>query len=426
VERVADRIADPALRRLFTGAFPLTLDTTIRARTIDGRPDTFVITGDIDAMWLRDSAAQLWPYVPLAADDPGLATMLQGVLARQARCILLDPYANAFTDGDEPTRWADDLTEMRPGLHERKWELDSLAYPMRLGAALHEATGDPAPYDATWWAAMRLAVATMRVQQRRDGPGPYTFRRRGTEPLDTLPLRGRGLPVRPVGLIACGFRPSDDACTLPFHVPANHLAVVALRALARLAGATGGPADLARDASALAAEVEEALTEHALVTPPDEQGPVWAYEVDGFGGAILMDDANIPSLLSLPYLGAVEAHDPVYRRTRRRLLGDRNPFFARGAAGEGIGSPHTLQGTAWPLSIVMRALTSADDAEIETCLATLVRVHADHGLLFESFAVDDASRTTRPWFAWACSLFGELIVRLDAERPHLLAVRSIR
>lgn len=380
-----------------------------------------MITGDIDAMWLRDSTAQVWPYVPLAAGDPTLARMLHGVVARQARSILLDPYANAFTDGDEPTRWNEDLTDMVPGLHERKWELDSLAYPMRLAAALHDATGDPAPFDRTFWAAMRRAVATMRVQQRRDGPGPYTFRRRGTEALDTLPLRGRGLPVRPVGLIACGFRPSDDACTLPFHVPSNHLAVVALRALARLAEATDGPTDMAADARALAAEVNDALAAHALVTPAGEDGPVWAYEIDGFGGAILMDDANIPSLLSLPYLGAVAADDPVTRRTRARVLSDRNPFFARGVAGEGIGSPHTLERTAWPLSIVMRALTSDDDTEIAACVDMLVRLHADHGLLYESFAVDDPTRVTRPWFAWACSLFGELIVRLERERPHLLA-----
>jgi meiotically up-regulated gene 157 (Mug157) protein len=232
-----------------------------------------------------------------------------------------------------------------------------------------------------------------------------------------------GLPVHPVGLIASGFRPSDDACALPFHVPANHLAVAALRALARLADACDGPPDLAADARALAGEVSDALHAHALVRPPGEAEPVWAYEVDGFGSAILMDDANLPSLLALPLVGEVAPDDPAYLRTRARVLSDANPWFSRGAAGEGIGSPHTGPGTIWPLSVIARAMTATDDAEIAECLATLVRALGDHGRMVESFDADHPRWITRPWFAWADSLFGQLIVQLHAERPWLLRSR---
>lgn len=408
IERVAAGIADAELARVFANALPNTLDTTVDFR--DGpQPDTFVITGDIDAMWLRDSTAQVWPYLPLARADARLQRLLAGVVRRQVRCVLIDPYANAFNKGAEGSPWAGDRTAMRPELHERKWELDSLCSVIRLGHGYWQACGDTSPFDADWERAMALALQTMREQQRRHGPGPYRFQRRALSPTDTLPFDGAGWPARPNGLICSAFRPSDDACQYPYLIPANFMAVTCLRQLDALATALGR-AELARSARVLAAEVEAALPASGVLP----------YEIDGYGNALFMDDANVPSLLSLPYLGCLPAGDPRYRATRAFVLGDDNPFFFRGRAGRGIGGPHCGLGMIWPIALTMQALTSTDDAETLDCLAMLKASHAGTGFMHESFHQDDVARFTRPWFAWANSLFGELILTLAAQRPQLL------
>ena len=124
---------NPRLAWMFENCFPNTLDSTVHYRlSDDGEDDTFVYTGDIHAMWLRDSGAQVWPYVKYAKKDEKLRHMLRGVILRQLKCIILDPYANAFNDGPTGSQWESDLTDMKPELHERKYEIDSLCYPIRL------------------------------------------------------------------------------------------------------------------------------------------------------------------------------------------------------------------------------------------------------------------------------------------------------
>lgn len=408
IDRVRTRMADAELGQLFANALPNTLDTTVDF-TDGERPDTFVITGDIPAMWLRDSTAQVWPYLALAPIEPRLQRMLAGVVNRQVDCVLIDPYANAFNKGQEGSQWADDRTAMRPELHERKWELDSLCSVIRLGHGYWRACGDTSPFDDHWARAMALVVQTMREQQRRDGPGPYRFQRLALSPTDTLPFDGEGWPARPNGLIRSGFRPSDDACQYPYLIPANFMAVTALRQLDALATALGRVA-LAESARGLADEVAAAL-------PTDGVLP---YEIDGYGNALYMDDANVPSLLSLPYLGCLSVDDPRYRATRAFVLSEDNPFFFRGRAGCGIGGPHCGLGMIWPIALTMQAMTSTDDAEILRCLAMLKASHAGTGFMHESFHQDDVRRFTRPWFAWANSLFGELVLGLEAQRPYLL------
>lgn len=424
VERtIADvkrRLANPELAWLFENCFPNTLDTTVHHRIVDGAPDTFVVTGDIDAMWLRDSTAQVWPYLPLVHDDEPLRRLIEGVIRRQSRCIRIDPYANAFYDGPGDSPWADDLTDMKPELHERKWEVDSLCWPIRLAHGYWRATGDTRPFDADWREAMRLVVRTFREQQREEGPGPYRFQRVTGWQTDTVAGSGYGNPMRPVGLIVSIFRPSDDATTFPFLVPSNHFAVVSLRQLAELWSALGHEPAFAADGRALADEVEAALARHAVVEHP-AHGRVWAYEVDGFGNRHHMDDANVPSLLSLPYLGCCPADDPLYRRTRGFVLSGDNPYWVRGAAGAGVGGPHAGRDRIWPLGLVMQALTSTDDGEIRSLLETLTRTHAGTGFMHEAFHKDDPADFTRSWFAWANTLFGELILTLLRERPHLVA-----
>jgi len=414
ISRVRERIGPGGLFPMFENCFPNTADTTVRMGWNAGRPDAFVITGDIEAMWLRDSSAQVWSYLPFARGDEALTSLFRGLIHRQARCILLDPYANAFQrEPSSPTLpWArNDSTLMKPGIAERKWELDSLCHCVRLAHGYWRASGgDIDPFDDEWREAMRLVLRTLREQQRKTDDGPYTFQRRGDNPIDTLPNRGYGAPGRRVGLIHSGFRPSDDACTLPFHVPANHFAVISLRQLAGMAPYVGLEGDFVRECMRLADEVHVALAQHATMRLPD--GPrVWAYEVDGFGGAIFLDDANAPSLLSMPYLGACKADDPLYLATREAALSAANPYFVSGREAQGIGSPHTPGPMVWPMSIALRGLTSRDEAESRACLETLARTSAGTHLMHESFHADDASKFTRPWFAWANALFSELVLR---------------
>ncbi len=423
IARVSARIADPELRWLFANCYPNTLDTTVKMGSVDGKPDAFVITGDIPCLWLRDSAAQVRPYLHLVRDDPKLAELFRGLIARQAHSILIDPYANAFME--DPTaksnlEWSQsDQTVMKPGVAERKWEIDSLCYALRLAHDYWSTTRDTRPFDAQWAESARAIVRTFREQQRKDGPGPYKFQRSASQPTETL-LWGWGNPTRKVGLIHSGFRPSDDACLYPFLIPSNLFAVTTLRELAVVAAQACGDTALAADATALADEVAAALRQYGQMTLPGGRR-VWAYEVDGFGNAVFMDDANVPSLSGLAFLGCVDAADPLWRATRDAAWSDANPWFFRGRAGEGIGGPHVGLGQIWPMSLIVRAFSATDDATIRQCLTMLKATHGGTGFMHESFDQDDPAKFTRHWFAWANGLFGQLIVHLANTRPALLA-----
>ncbi len=425
IARVKAKIADPELAWLFENCYPNTLDTTVKIGTVDGKPDAFVITGDIEALWLRDSSAQMQTYVHLAPKDAGLRRVFTGLIARQARCILIDPYANAFME--DPTARSNlgartDQTDMKPGVAERKWEIDSLCYPMRLAHGYWTATRDKTPFDDLWAKAMRRAVATFREQQRKDGKGPYHFQRLNVSPTETLMFEGYGAPTRKVGLIHSMFRPSDDASLYPFLIPSNLFAVSALRMLATVQREARGDMAGATDSEALATEVEAALRAHGRM-PDGQGGEVWAYEVDGFGNAIFMDDANVPSLSGLTLLGAADRSDPLFRRTAALAWSDRNPYFFTGTAARGIGGPHIGLDMIWPMSIITHAMNSDDDAVIRQCLAWLKTTHGGTGFMHESFNKDDPGKFTRSWFAWANGLFGELILDLERRKPDLLAAR---
>ena len=423
IRRVQQQIADPTLALIFANCLPNTLDTTLSPGTFEGKPDTFVITGDIDAMWLRDSSAQVWPYLPFCKEDPRLSTLIEGVIRRQTRCILLDPYANAFLPdvNSKQLSWAiHDDTTMKPGVGERKWEIDSLCYTVRLAYGYWQATGNMAPFDTQWREGARKIVQTFREQQRKHRPGPYHFQRSSPQPTDTLPLDGYGNTARPVGLIFSGFRPSDDASIYPLFVPANLFAVVSLRQLATLADKVCNDTALASECNALGEEVATALAQYGQIETP-EHGRVWAYEVDGYGNTLRMDDANAPGLVSLNYLGCVAPRErALYEHTRAFALSESNPYFFRGSAAEGIGGPHVGLGYIWPMSIMFRAFSSTNDRETLQCLRWLRDTTAGTHFMHESFWKDDPTKYTRAWFAWANTLFGELILKLAAEKPSLL------
>jgi meiotically up-regulated gene 157 (Mug157) protein len=408
IRTAAARIADPGLRRLFEGAFPNTLDTTIVAGGTDERPDTFVPTGDIEAMWLRDSSAQVWPYLGSVAEDPELDRLVRGVIHRQSDQILLDPYANAFRSDDEPGEWATDETEMRPGVHERKWEPDSLSAFCRLSAGYWHASRSLRPFDAAWRGALETALRTLRTEQRLAGPSPYRFRRPDGDPTDVVPNHGRGAPTRPNGMVHGAFRPSDDACDLPLSVPINLALAAALDAVAPLADAVG-ERGRATEARALALDIRAGVERDGTVRHGSDM--IWAYEVDGLGGRILMDDANVPSLLSLPYLGACDRASPIYLATRRWVLSPANPWWFEGRLGDGVGSPHTGPGRIWPIAVATRGLTATSDEERAAAIRLLGASHAGTYLAHESFDPDDPTRFSRSWFAWANALVGELLER---------------
>lgn len=415
IESVLSQISDPKLRWMFENCFPNTLDTTVHfSMDSEGNPDTFVVTGDIPAMWLRDSSAQVWPYLSLINDDPHLREMIKGLMRRQLQCIILDPYANAFNSGPDGSYWETDMTEMIPEVHERKWEIDSLCYPLRLAYEYWKLTGDESVFDDTWLAAMEKILETLAAQQRKDGTTPYTFQRKTERQFDTLSNNGLGTPVKPCGLIASSFRPSDDATTFQFLIPSNFFAVTSLRKAAEILSEVNHNESLANQCRQLADEVESALKEHAIYDHP-EFGQIYAYEVDGFGNHLLMDEANVPSLLAMPYLGDVAIDDPVYQNTRNFVWSTSNPYFFKGIAGEGIGGPHVGYNMAWPMSIMMKAFTSTDQKEIDECIDQLLATDNNTGFIHESFNVDDPSNFTRPWFAWQNTLFGELIIKLLKE-----------
>ncbi len=414
------RIKDRELAWLFGNCFPNTLDTTVDfSRDSDGKPDGYVITGDIDAMWLRDSTGQVWPYLPFMRDDPALRDLIAGVIRRQTRNVLLDPYANAFyKDESHVSEWASDQTEMRPGVHERKYELDSLCAILRLAAGYHAHTGDLTPFDSEWLRAVRLILETIEAQQEgvSDDP-PYRFSRSCTTATETLMLKGLGQPARRCGMSKSPFRPSDDAAVLPYLVPANALAVVSLRHIAGILPLLPQDASLASRAEKLAAEIDAGIRAHAIVRH-HEFGDILAYEVDGYGSHYLMDDANLPSLLSLPYLGYISGDDPLYRQTRAFILSEHNPYYFTGKAGHGVGGPHIGLGYIWPMSIISQALSSASEDEIVACLSQLKRTHAGTGFMHESFWKEDAANFTRSWFAWVNSLFGELVLQVEKKPPR--------
>lgn len=412
-------IKDEELAWLFENCFPNTLDTTVTYKFIGGKPDTFVITGDIKAMWLRDSSAQVWPYLDFIKKDNNLKDLIAGVINRQTKCILIDPYANAFNDGPGDSQWKNDITEMKPDLHERKWEIDSLCYPIRLAYGYWKTTNDVSVFDDDWKFAMKLVLKTFKEQQRKDGKGPYRFMRETAWATDSLPLGGYGNPVNPVGLIVSSFRPSDDATIFPFLVPSNYFAVVSLRQLAEIFTYVIKDKTFADECTSLADEIEEALSKYA-VTEHLNFGKIFPYEVDGFGNQLFMEDANIPSLLSLPYLKAISLDDDIYNNTRKFLFSKNNPYYFEGKAGNGIGGPHAGLGKIWHLSVIMRGLTSTHENEIVDCIKLLKSSHANTGFMHESFDKDDAAKFTRPWFAWANTLFGEFILMVQNNYPHLL------
>ena len=419
---IKSNIKDPQLSWIFENCYPNTIDTTVDYELIDGKPDTFIITGDIDAMWLRDSTAQVWPYLPLVKKDEKIKNLIKGLINRQAKCVIRDPYANSFyKDLSKISAHNKDIPTPIAGVHEQKWEVDSLCYVIRLSYNYYKLTGDNSIFDETWIKSSKLIYDTFLTEQRKDGKSPYRFIRNGTAMVDAPLFSGTGRPFKPNGMICSMFRPSDDATMYPFLIPSNIFASISMQQLSEIYSDEKIDLIFSKKCMSMSIEIDEAIEKYAIKEHLNF-GKIYSYEIDGFGNNLFMDDANVPSLMSLAYLDSKFVNDIVYQNTRNFLLSDNNPYFLKGLAAEGQASPHTGKDKIWPMGIILRAMTSESDKEIEKCLRMLVNTHAGTGFMHEAFDKDDPSKYFRSWFAWANTLFGELIIKINNERPHILKI----
>lgn len=409
IQEIEGKLAPwPELARMFRGCYTSTYETTIQPLA-DGTH--YVITGDIPAMWLRDSAAQVRHYLPLAAADAEVGRVIAGVIRRQLAYIRMDPYANAFNEEPNDNRYDEDLTELTPWIWERKYEVDSLCYPLQLSYLYWQATGSTELFDEGYWEAVRSVVQVWSTEQRHDEASPYRFIRENCPPSDTLRNGGRGMPTGYTGMTWSGFRPSDDACKFGYLIPANMFAVTVLAQVeAIFAAVQAGDAELLGRIKQLREEIEYGIETYGVIDHP-VFGKIYAYETDGRGHYHLMDDANVPSLLSIPYLGYRSAGDPLYKNTRAFVLSAGNPYYFQGRYASGIGSPHTPEHYIWPISLAMQGLTTDSPEELEAVLDMLGRTHAGTYQMHEGFHKDNPNLYTRPWFAWANSLLAELLIR---------------
>lgn len=386
-----------------------TIETTV-TELEDG--SIFVITGDIPAMWLRDSAAQVRPYVRFAKEDEGLQKILESVIAKQAEFVCLDPYANAFNASNSGDGHKDD-TQLNDHVWERKYEVDSLCAPLYLANTYWKTTGIDRIFTEEFREMIRAIVKVFRTEQDHTG-SEYYFRRYHCPVTDTLPCEGKGNPVKVTGMTWSGFRPSDDCCTYGYLIPSNMMAVKAMEYAAAMCREVYQDEVLGAECAALAGEIRKGIEEYAIVEHP-KYGKIYAFETDGLGHYNLMDDANSPSLLAMPYLNFCDKEDELYRNTRKFILSTDNPYYKEGTVAKGVGSPHTPEGYIWHIGIVMQALTSTDREEIMECLEMLSKTHAGTYYMHEAFHPSNPEEYTRPWFAWANTLFAELLQNLKEE-----------
>ncbi|KAF2233647.1 glycoside hydrolase family 125 protein [Viridothelium virens] len=444
VDRMQSVISDPDLYRLFQNSYPNTVDTAVKYKGVSnttGEELTFLITGDINAMWLRDSANQMQSYLPLlnASSSPdSIASLYRGVINLQARYVLTDPYCNSFQPPVESglapadNGAASDDTVVpsynRNSVFECKYELDSLAAFLEVSSNYYNATQDIAFFRKYNWvsavqAVMGVAEAMMTPTYAANGSvndSPYTFTRETTRASETLENDGLGNPVQGgTGLIRSAFRPSDDATIYQFLIPSNMMFSRYLDSAAIIMGQIGNQTELATNMTNLAASLRSAISTYGIVNST-KYGSIYAYEVDGYESQNLMDDANIPSLLAAPFFGYLAQDDAVYQNTRKKLLSADNPYFMRGPAFTAIGGAHDGPGYGWPMASIVRILTSSDEAEITGTLKEIVSSTDGLGLIHESINTFNDSDWTRQWFSWANGLFGQMILDLQDRMPQVL------
>lgn len=408
IHAYAEEIKDEKVKKMFLNCFFSSLDTAA-VKLSDG--SAFMLTGDIPAMWLRDSAVQVMGYLPFVNEDREVDELIRGILKRQFFYIGLDPYSNAFNREPDGKGHKDDITDYdSPWIWERKFEIDSLCYPLWLAQKYAETTDDYSVFDEGFRYALGRILDTFETEQDHFGKSAYVHSRPKYPQFPTLQCGGRGTPVGYTGLVWNGYRPSDDVCDYGYLIPSNMFITVVFDWLEEHAG-KAGIAEYEKRISRLNVQIKEGLKKIAVVNHP-EFGEIYAYETDGLGNYSLMDDANVPSLLSLPYLGYCKKDDPVYLNTRRFILSKSNPYYYKGTAACGVGSPHTPENYIWHIGIVMQLLTSADKEERKACFDLLTSTDADCFVMHEGFNCDNPDEYTRPWFCWANTLFAVAVTEM--------------
>lgn len=401
---VSQNIKDEKLKKLFFNCFIDTMETTLNI----AEDDTFIITGDIPAMWLRDSTSQIEHYLPFINDYAELKDIFIGLINRQMQCILIDPYANAFNKEANGRKWDNDITKDSPWVWERKYEIDSLCYPVRLIYKYWKTSNDDSFFNKEIKKVFEIIIDLWNTEQYHLEKSDYSFQRLNCSPTDTLCNNGLGNPVGYTGMTWSGFRPSDDACEYGYLVPANMFASVVLGYIEEIADKIYNDSSLKNKASKLKNEIDEAIEKFAIVEK-EGYGKIYAYEVDGLGNHNFMDDANVPSLLSIPYIGYKPIDDEIYQNTRRFILSNNNPFYYEGKAAKGIGSPHTPPQYIWHIALSMQGLTTNNEDEINYLVETLKNTDGGKTYMHEGFHCDDPKKFTRDWFAWSNSLFSHFI-----------------
>lgn len=362
-------------------------------------------------MWLRDSVCQLRPYLILAQNNEEIADLIAGLIKRQMDFICKDPYANAFNQESNGMGHQDDETEMKPFIWERKYEVDSLCFPLQFSYLYWRNTGKINVFTEEWKAAAEKIIEIFTIEQDHEGSSTYSFRRKECPFTDTLSRYGKGALVKPgIGMTWSGFRPSDDACVYGYLIPSNMFAVVVMEYLAEIAKKIYQDKALETKARGLADMIRTSIETNGTFHH-EKYGKVYAYEVDGYGQYHIMDDANVPSLLSIPYIGYCDESNEIYQNTRRMILSETNPYYFKGKELTGIGSPHTPERYVWHISKAMEGLSCTDRIAQREIIQQLERTDAGTHMMHEGVYVDDASQYTREWFSWANAMFSELVLR---------------
>lgn len=401
-----ERIIDTKLRKMFHNCFYNSLDTTVEYLPNE---EVYMLTGDIPAMWLRDSSASVIQYIDFAKDDKDVYNLIKGLIKRQFFYIEVDPYANSFNKEPNGNGHKDDEGLRTPYTWERKFEIDSLCYPVWLLYRLYKVTGDKSLLSPRFVKIANIIMDTFITEQHHHERSPYMHYRPGEKEGFNIPNHGKGGEVAYTGMIWSGYRPSDDACKYGYFVPGNMFAVVILRELEELFLEINEK-ELSFKARALKEEIDEGIKKYGIINHP-EFADIYAFEVDGLGNYLLMDDANVPSLLSIPYFGYADSADPIYQNTRNYCLSFSNPYYFEGKCLKGIGSPHTDEGYVWHIGVTLQALTSSSEKEKKELIEMVEKSDADTYYTHEGVDKDDPTRFTRGWFAWSNSLFAYLLLQ---------------
>lgn len=412
-EKIKKEINNQKLAEMYERCMENTLDTTIKIRE-SGL--TFILTGDIPAMWLRDSVCQVRPFLIFAKENEEIQSMLIGLSKEQVSLVGIDPYANAFNETANGAGHQADKTEMHPQVWERKYEIDSLCYPIQLAYLIWKITGRTEQFDAAFFKMLQTIFAVWEVEQHHETKSPYRFERMDCVPSDTLKRDGLGTETAYTGMLWSGFRPSDDACEYGYLIPSNMFAVVVL-GYAKEIIETFYPSEkeTVRQAVTLKNDIQLGIEKFGTYNHPTF-GEIFAFEVDGLGNQLLIDDANVPSLLSMPIINYLEKESPIYQNTRKFILSKSNPYYFEGELAKGIGSPHTPAGYIWPIGLAIQGLTASDETEKLAILQMLLETDAGTGLMHESFHPDHPEDFTREWFSWANMMFCELVLDVAGFR----------